>query len=136
MRVDLLVNDFVYKAVNEHSVVLFNAHSSRTFLHVRDAIGAYIFALNNVGRMCGQVYNVGDDRLNFTKQQIAEAIREEVNYEIVHSRLPDVDVRDFKVSFEKLKGLGFSVNYSLGDGIRELVRLYQFYKPHLSYRVI
>jgi nucleoside-diphosphate-sugar epimerase len=136
MRVDLLVNDFVYKALNERSIILFDARSSRTFLHVRDAISAYIFALNNVSRMCGQVYNVGDDRLNFTKQQIAEAIREHVNFEIVNSRLPDTDVRDFKASFEKIKSLGFSAIHSLGDGIRELLKLYQFYKPHLNYRVI
>jgi len=136
MRVDLLVNDFVYKAVNERSIVLFDARSSRTFLHVSDAISAYILALNNVERMCGQVYNVGDDRLNFTKQQIAEAIREHVNFEIVNSRLPDMDVRDFKVSFDKIKSLGFSVNHSLDDGIRELLKLYHFYKPHLNYRVI
>lgn len=136
MRVDLLVNDFTYKAINERSLVIFDAKSRRTFLHIKDAIRAYVFALDNLKKMRGEVFNVGDDHLNFTKLEIAEAIRKHVKFEIVNSTLPDFDVRNFNVSFRKLKKLGFKVQHSLDDGIVELVKLYSFYRPHLPYRII
>jgi nucleoside-diphosphate-sugar epimerase len=136
MRVDLLVNDFVCKAVNDRSLVIFDAQSRRTFLHIKDAINAYLFALEHAQEMKGQIFNVGDEQLNFTKLEIAEAIRRQVKYEIVRSSMPDLDVRNFNVSFGKLRQLGFSPVYSLDDGIKELIKLYSFYKPHLNYKII
>jgi nucleoside-diphosphate-sugar epimerase len=136
MRADLLVNDFVYKAVNERSLVIFDGKSRRTFLHIADAVNAYLFALDNLDRMQGQIYNVGDSALNYTKLEIAETIRRYIKYEIVYSSLPDIDARSFNIAFERLKSLGFVARHTLDDGIKDLLRLYGFYKPFLNYRPI
>ena len=80
MRDDLMVNDFCYKAVNDRSVVLFAAQSKRTFVHIEDAINGYLFALDNADKMKGQVFNVGDEQLNFSKSDIAKAIQQHIDY--------------------------------------------------------
>jgi nucleoside-diphosphate-sugar epimerase len=136
MRADLLVNDFTYKAVNERSVVIFGGRSKRTFMHIQDAVAGYLFALDNCDRMRGGVFNVGDEKLNFSKRDIADAIRKQVNFEIIETSLPDLDVRDFLVSFQKIRALGYAVKVSLDDGIRELLKLYGFYKVHSHFGVI
>jgi nucleoside-diphosphate-sugar epimerase len=105
-------------------------------MHIRDAVGGYLFALDNAERMRGGIFNVGDERLNFSKRDIAECIRKHVNFEIVDSSLPDLDVRDFLVSFAKIRALGYTVQHSLDDGIKELLKLYSFYKVHSHFGVI
>jgi nucleoside-diphosphate-sugar epimerase len=129
MRAGLLVNDFVEKAINEHSIILYDADSKRTFMHVNDLVRGYLFAMENRDAMKGGVYNMGSERLNFTKRQIAAKIKERVPCEIMESSMGDVDIRNFEVSFEKAKKLGFDCQQSLEDGILELVRLYRFYTP-------
>jgi len=136
MRADLLVNDFTYKALNERSIVLFGSQSKRTFLHIQDAVTGYLFALENSQLMRGEIYNLGDESLNYSKHDIVLAIRKHLDFEIIDSSLADVDVRDFVVSFGKLRSLGFSVRYSLDDGIRELLKLYSFYKVHSHFTII
>jgi nucleoside-diphosphate-sugar epimerase len=136
MRNDLLVNDFTYRALNEGTLVLFASRSKRTFVHIQDAISAYLFALEHADTMRGQVFNVGDERLNLSKLDIATAIKEHVRCEIVDSTLPDLDVRDFVVSFRKISQLGYKAKLSLDDGIVDLLRLYSFYKAYSHYRVI
>ena len=136
MRADLLVNDFTYKALNERTIVLFGSQSKRTFLHIQDAIDGYLFALSNAGRMRNEIYNVGDEILNFSKYDIVMAIRKHLNFEIIDSSLADVDVRDFIVSFNKIRTLGYRVHYSLDNGICELLKLYSFYKVHSHFTII
>ncbi len=136
MRNDLLVNDFTYKAIHERSIVLFAGHSKRTFIHIDDAIEAYIFALDNVNTMVNNIYNVGDESLNFSKIDIANAIHKYVDFEIVNSNLPDLDVRNFLVSFEKIRKAGYKTKRSLDDGIKDLIKLYRFYKVYSHYNII
>jgi nucleoside-diphosphate-sugar epimerase len=136
MRVALLVNDFTYRAVNDRAVVLFAGHSKRTFVHILDAIEGYLFGLDHADAMRGHVFNVGDEHLNISKLDIANAIRKHVQYDIVDSSLPDLDVRDFVVSFKRIRGLGFRTKFSLDDGITDLLRLYSFYKHHSHFSVI
>jgi len=136
MRADLLVNDFTYKALNERSIVLFGSQSKRTFLHIQDAITGYLFALENSSLMRGEIYNLGDEQLNYSKHDIVLAIKKHLDFEIIDSSLADVDIRDFVVSFKKLRSLGFAVHYSLDDGIRELLKLYSFYKVHSHFTII
>ena len=136
MRRDLLVNDFTQKAVQERSLVLFDAKSVRTFLHVRDAIRAYMLILDNIDEMAGKVYNVGSNSLNHSKMDIANTIAEFTEFEIIDSTLPDPDVRNFIINFDKIEALGFEPTISLREGIQELVKLYRFYRPNLPYRII
>lgn len=136
MRNDLLVNDFTYKAVNERSIVIFGGHSKRTFMHILDAIDGYLFALDHADAMLDNIFNVGDENLNFSKMDIANAIRNHVQYEIVDSSLPDLDVRNFLVSFKRIRDLGFKTKFSLDDGIKQLLKLYSFYKSHSHFNII
>lgn len=136
MRVDLLVNDFAYRAVNNRSLVLFAGHSKRTFMHIQDAIEGYLFALDHADSMRGEIFNVGEEKLNLSKLDIANAIRNHVEFEIIDSSLPDQDVRDFLVSFKRISDLGYSTKFSLDDGIQELLKLYSFYKAYSPFNVI
>ena len=136
MRDDLMVNDFCYKAIYDRSVVIFSAQSKRTFVHIEDAISGYLFALDHADKMKGQVFNVGDEQLNFSKADIAKAVQQHISYEIIDSSLPDNDVRSFLVSFKKIRDLGFKTQKTLDEGIRELLKLYKFYTIYSPYRVI
>ncbi len=136
MRNDLMVNDFTYKALHERSIVLFAGRSKRTFIHIDDAIRGYVFALDHASIMIGNIYNVGDESLNFSKIDIANAIQKYVDFEIVNSSLPDLDVRNFLVSFEKIRKLGYKTELSLDDGVKDLIKLYKFYKVFSHYNII
>lgn len=136
MRNDLLANDFTYKAVHERTIVIFAGYSKRTFVHIDDAVNAYVFALDNADVMKNNIYNVGDEALNFSKIDIAETIRKYIDFEIVNSSLPDLDVRSFLVSFKKIKALGYRTNLTLDDGIKDLIKLYRFYKVYSHYNII
>ncbi len=136
MRVDLIVNDFTYKAVHDRSLVLFASRCKRTCMHIRDAINGYLFALEHVDQMRDGVYNVGDETLNYSKLDIADSIGQHVDFEIIDSSLPDLDIRDFLVSFKKAKGLGYKAEYTLDDGISELLKLYGFYHVYSPFNVV
>jgi nucleoside-diphosphate-sugar epimerase len=136
MRIDLLVNDFVFKAHNDRCIVLFESKSKRTFLHIKDAIAAYVFALNNFEAMKGQIFNVGDNRLNYSKLEIAQHANSLTGCKIIDSDMADFDTRNFEVSFDKLARMGFAVTRTLDDGIQEMLRLYRFYKPFTTYKTI
>jgi len=136
MRCDLLLNDFVYRAVNERSIVLFDSHSIRTFLHVRDAIQAYRMVPDHAGAMAGQIYNVGANIMNFSKLELARVIQSFLQNEIIETRLADPDRRDFIINFDKITALGFKPAITIADGIEELIRLYSWYQPYQNYRPI
>jgi len=136
MRMDLMVNDFVYKAVKEKVIVLFDSFAKRTFIHVEDAADCYLFAMNNFDRMKGEIFNAGGNNLNFSKEEIAEKIRQKVEFSIVNSEVKDKDLRHFTVNFDKIARLGYSPQKSVEDGIDELVRIYGFYEYYSHYRTI
>jgi nucleoside-diphosphate-sugar epimerase len=136
MRHDLMVNDFTYKAMVERSIILFAGDAKRTFIHIKDAIRSYIFALENFEKMKGNVYNVGDEDMNLSKKDIANCISKNVNFELVDSTLPDLDKRNFEISFQKIKKLGFSTKYNLEDGINDLIKLYSYYVQYIPYKII
>jgi nucleoside-diphosphate-sugar epimerase len=134
MRCDLLLNDFVYRAVNDRSIVLFDSHSVRTFLHVRDAIQAYCMVLDQAGVMAGQIYNVGANTMNYSKLELARIIQSFLHNEIIETQLADPDRRDFIINFDKIAALGFRPSITVAEGIEELLRLYAWYQPHQSFR--
>ena len=136
MRNDLMVNDFVYKAITERNIVVFCGHSKRTFIHIDDVIDSYIFTLENFDKTKNQVLNVGDVNLNFSKVDIANNIKKQINFELIDSTLPDLDDRNFQVSFDKINNLGFKTKFSLNDGINDLKTLYSFYRYNLPYNII
>ncbi len=126
MRLDLLVNDFVYTALKLRYLVLYEAHFMRTFIHVYDMARSFLFALENAGQMQGQVYNVGSETMNYSKAAVCELIRKKVDYYLHCADVgEDADKRDYMVSYEKISRLGYHTTVTLEDGIDELVRALQ-----------
>jgi nucleoside-diphosphate-sugar epimerase len=124
LRLDLLVNDFVYQAVRTKLLVLYEGHFRRTFLHVKDAAASYLFAIDNYDRVKGEVFNVGDARMNYTKLQVAKAIREHADYHLYEADVgEDQDKRDYEVSYDKINALGYRASIALDEGIAELVKV-------------
>ena len=130
MRLDLLVNDFTYRAVYDRFIVLFEAHFKRNFIHVRDVANAFIHALNNFDKMKSEPYNVGLSEANLSKTELCEAIKKHVpEFYFVESNIgEDPDKRDYIVSNEKIEKTGFQREVSLSDGIQELVKGYTIIK--------
>ena len=130
MRMDLLVNDFVHKAVNDRSITLFEEHFRRNYIHVRDVAKAFIFGIKNFTKMKGSSYNVGLSTANLTKRQLAEKIKLYVpELYLFSSKIGrDPDKRDYLVSNEKIEKLGWSPEHSLDDGIQELIKGYNIIK--------
>jgi nucleoside-diphosphate-sugar epimerase len=127
MRVDLLVNDFVYRAVTDHSLVLFEADAKRNYVHVRDVGAAFVFAIENFERLKGNIYNLGLSDANLSKRELCDAIKEVVHefHYFVGEIGSDPDKRDYIVSNEKIERAGFKPKISLRDGIEELVKAFR-----------
>ncbi len=131
MRLDLLVNDFTYRACKDRFIVLFEDHFRRNYIHIRDVAKAFIFGLDNYDRMKGQPFNVGLSEANLTKHQLCEKIKEHLPDFYFHSASigKDPDRRDYLVSNEKLESLGWRPDYNLDMGIRELIKGYRILRP-------
>jgi nucleoside-diphosphate-sugar epimerase len=129
MRIDLLVNDMVYRAVNDGFVVLFESHFKRNYIHVLDVVQAFMLAIRN-NEMKGNIYNVGLSSANVSKMELCELIGKYVpRFEIVEAAIgKDKDQRNYIVSNEKIEKVGFSPKYSLDDGIQELIEGYKMIK--------
>ena len=127
MRLDLLVNDFTYRAATDGFVVLFEAHFKRNYVHVRDVARAFMHAIDNFETMREEPYNVGLSDANLSKQELCERIQRFVpNFYFVEAALgEDPDKRNYVVSNARIEATGFQPRYSLDDGIRELLKAYQ-----------
>ena len=130
MRLDLLVNDFVYRAVFDRCIVLFEAGFNRNFIHVRDVAKAFLHGLKNYDAMKGGAYNVGLSDANLNKRQLCEVIKRHVpEFYIIESEIgKDPDKRDYLVSNEKIESAGYTPDVSLDEGIKELVKGYKILK--------
>lgn len=127
MRLDLLVNDFVYRALNDRAVVLFESHFKRNYIHIRDVARAFLHVIDNFEAMRGEAYNVGLSDANISKRELCEKIKEHVP-PFVFLEAPigeDPDKRDYIVSNDKIEGTGFMPAFSLDDGIQELLKGYR-----------
>jgi len=136
MRHDLMVNDFAYKAIVDRSLILFAGDTKRTFIHINDAIRAYIFAMDNSDVMKGGIYNVGSNDMNLSKKEIASSIAKYAKFELIESTLPDYDKRNFEISFNKINKIGFTTKYTLDDGILDLIKVYSYYIQYIPYKII
>ena len=130
MRLDLLVNDFTYRAFYDHFLVLFEAHFKRNYLHVRDAARAFIHGLENFESMKGEAYNVGLSKANLSKFQLCEEIKKHLpDFYFSEAEIgEDIDKRNYLVSNEKIEATGFKTEYSLSFGIQELIKGFQVIK--------
>ncbi len=127
MRLDLLVNDFVYRAVTDGFLVLFQAHFKRNYIHVRDIGGAFLHAIGSFDAMKGHAYNVGLSDANLSKRELCEEIKKQVpRFYFIEAEVgEDPDKRNYIVSNEKMERTGFKPEVSLREGIAGLIKGYQ-----------
>ena len=130
MRMDLLVNDFVYRALKDRALVLFEEHFRRNYIHVQDVAMTFYHCINKFSGMKNEPYNVGLSSANLTKRELAEKIKEYIpELVIISSEIgEDPDKRDYIVSNEKLERTGWKPNKNLDDGIIELIKCYSLLK--------
>jgi len=132
MRLDLLVNDFTYRAVTDRFIVLFEAHFKRNFIHVRDIARAFMHALDNFERLKNEPYNVGLSNANLSKMELCLEIKKLVpDFTIMEAPVGrDPDQRNYMVSNAKIEATGFEPQWSLPKGIAELIKGYQIVQRH------
>lgn len=126
MRVDLLVNDFVHRAVTDRAVVIFEGHFKRNYIHIRDVARVFAFALEHFERMKGRPYNVGLEDANLSKIELCAVIARHVpGFTYIEAPVgEDPDKRDYIVSNQRLLTTGFTPEWSLDRGIAELIKGY------------
>ena len=124
MRLDLLVNDFTYRACTDRFIVLFEAHFRRNFIHVRDVARAFLHGIDRFDEMKGSPYNVGLSDANLSKRELCQRIQQHVPSFVFHESNigKDPDRRDYIVSNEKIERTGYRPAFSLDDGIREIIK--------------
>ncbi|WP_276882906.1 NAD-dependent epimerase/dehydratase family protein [Campylobacter cuniculorum] len=130
MRLDLLVNDFTYRAFKDRFIVLFEEHFRRNYIHIRDVAKGFLHAIENYEKMKGQVYNMGLSSANLTKRELANTIKKYIPDFYIHSAPigEDPDKRDYLVSNAKLENTGWSADVSLEEGIKELLMAFSMLK--------
>ena len=130
MRMDLLVQDFVYKAITDGYLVLFESHFIRNYIHIRDIAGAFLFMIENYEKCNNNAFNVGLTSANCTKLELAQTIQKYVpDLVIVENNFKqDLDQRNYMVSNAKLENAGWIPIFTLEDGIKELIKGYQLIK--------
>lgn len=127
MRMDLLVQDFVYKALNDGYLVLFESHFIRNYIHIRDVANTFLFMIENYEKCNNNAFNVGLSSANLTKFELAQTIQKYVpELVIVQNEFKkDFDQRNYLVSNNKLESQGWLPKFTLEDGIQELIEGYQ-----------
>lgn len=132
MRIDLLVNDFTFRACHDKFIVLFEENFKRNFIHVKDVALAFLFGIENFEKMKSESYNVGLSSANLSKRELAEKIKEYIPDFYIHSAQigEDPDKRDYIVSNAKLESLGWRPTKSLDDGIKELIAAFPLLKQN------
>jgi nucleoside-diphosphate-sugar epimerase len=127
MRIDLLVNDFTWRAVTDRAVVIFEGHFKRNYIHLRDVVKGFLHGIDNYAIMGGQAYNLGLSAANLSKLELCAKIKEQVpNFVFLEAPIgEDPDKRDYIVSNAKLEATGWTPDVSLEDGISELIRGYR-----------
>lgn len=125
MRLDLLINDFVFQALKRKNLIIYEKAFKRTFIHVRDMGRSFLFALDNLEKMKGGIYNVGSDTMNYSKEEIANIVKKHFDFYLHFADVgKDEDQRNYEVSYKKINALGYQTSISVEEGIGELIRGY------------
>ena len=120
----MIVNDFVKEVIKNKQLIVYDKDFKRSFVHLTDMIRAYLFAIKNFEIMKGGIFNVGTEKNNYSKGEIALKIQKQYPYELFFKDGSKEDQRDYFVSFEKIKKLGFEAEVSVDDAIQELIKGY------------
>lgn len=124
MRLDLLVNDFVYRAVNDRALLIFEGHFKRNYIHIRDVVRVFLHGIENFQKMRGKPYNVGLDDANLSKLELCAVIKKHLpKFVFVEASVgEDPDKRDYIVSNARIAATGFKTEWTLDRGIEELIK--------------
>ena len=124
MRLDLLVNNFVQRALTDRFVILFEGHFKRNYVHVKDVVDAFVFGVNNLDKVKGQIFNFGLSEANISKQQLCERIKNQLpDFTFQDAPLAkDPDQRNYIVSNKKIEAIGMKAKVTLDEGISELIK--------------
>lgn len=134
LRLDLLVNDFLFRAMKDKELIIYEKDYWRSFIHVKDMAESLIFALEHFEKMNHEIYNIGSKNLCLTKEDVALKIKNYVDYYLKFAGFgTDPDQRNYKVSFKKIRSLGFKTKYDLDYGIREMIKAFEFIEPRECY---
>jgi len=127
MRLDLLVNHFVYEAFFRGYIILYEEHYKRNYIHIKDVADCFLYCLENFDRLKNEAYNVGLDEANYSKRELADLVKRQVpGFTIVSSDIgKDPDQRNYLVSNAKLRGNGFAARRTVQRGILELLTAYK-----------
>lgn len=124
-RRDLLVNNLVYRAIKDRVLIIYEGGYQRNYLHIQDACRAFVHAIENYDKCKNEIFNIGNDSLNMTKLQLCQKVNEFIPVEIIQAEYTmDPDKRNYQVSSNKFYKTGFKCLYTLDDGIRELIKMY------------
>jgi len=137
MRLDLLINDFVYQAYVNKFLILFEKTYKRTFIHVQDISRSILFAIRNFEKMKHSIFNIGDNSNNYSKEEIAIKIKKRIDYYLHFADIgKDEDKRNYSVSYEKINSLGFQTKKTVDEGIDELIKACQIFEFRHPYKNI
>jgi len=135
LRLDLLINDLSYSAWTQKYIAVYESHFMRTFIHVRDITKAFKFAIENCDEMKGEVYNVGSNSMNYSKGDVCKLIQEKTGCYVHYADFDgDADKRDYVVSYDKIKKIGYDTKITVEQGIDELLRVFPVIKIDNKYR--
>lgn len=126
IRLDLLINDFTHKLWRDGYLVVYEHKFMRTFIHVRDIARAFIHAFRHFDQMKNECYNVGNEKLNFTKGAVAQKIADQTNGLLHFAEIgSDGDKRDYLVDYSKIRNTGFTLNHTIEEGVSELISVFK-----------
>lgn len=135
MRLDLLINDFVYQAYVNNFLILFEKTYKRTFAHVQDLSRSILFAIRNFQKMKHSIFNIGDNSNNYSKEEVALKIKKKINCYLHFADIgEDEDKRSYSVSYKKINSLGFQTKKKVDEGIDELIKACQIFEFNHPYK--
>ena len=121
-RLDLMINDFCWQAIHQKYLVVYEKHFRRTFIHVVDIARAMVHMLERFDSLEHQVFNVGHESLNFTKEDIVKLIKQRVDFLVYFAEFgKDEDRRDYEVDYSRVRATGFEVSIDIEKGLSELI---------------
>lgn len=126
LRLDLLINDFAYRALKHRTLIVYERSFRRSFVHVRDICRSYLFALEHPERLVDQVFNIGSPELNFSKEEIALKLKEKIDFFLHFADFDkDEDQRNYDIMYDRICGFGFRPVVGLDEGLDEMLRAFE-----------
>tara|TARA_B100000989_G_C19527282_1_gene467622 strand:- start:2266 stop:3198 length:933 start_codon:yes stop_codon:yes gene_type:complete len=135
MRLDLLVNDFAYKAMTEGYLVVYEKNHQRSFIHIEDIAQSLLFGIENFSNIKNDVYNIGDKSMNYSKEEICKLIKSKLSKLYIHYAEfdKDLDQRNYIVSYDKINKKGFKTKINIEKGLDELIKSFNLLTKKSKY---